>query len=119
MKQYITIGFESTFFKIDICDFDYNIALNIIKQFYYKEQINSDNINMEEDVSVNSIYEILTIDEVFRHDHPIYDTIQHLDENHFEKLLNNWDKCFGSYFNQNLITIKQNYKKYIDEAIKF
>lgn len=122
-----------------INDFDYNITGNYLAWLHGKNKVrkillkNFDNMKSGPSKSLNfyetimpslffksvSIHNDMFGINMFSPSNIVYDLISIFDEEHFEKLFNYWNSIYkDTSLHKNLIDhLKQNYKKYINEAV--
>lgn len=120
--KYISIQvYENEYFLVDIMDFDYNVALNLCKNYWHSYQINQDTTRMEQLEGYN-IYSIFSPIELFifnKQDKsmPNYKIIRYLNEEHFNKFFKFWETNYYAGCEDKIENLKQNYKKYMEEAM--
>lgn len=122
-SKYIILIFKTSYLPVNICNFNYDIALKLLNKSFIIMNNHAEIKNLIKAAECK-IYDLFHPNAFFIHIHsknlrPNYNLIKHLDVEHFHKFFNMWnDKNynFGVYKRQ-IHELEQNYEKYMEEAL--
>ncbi len=123
-NKYVSVKISLTeYYLIDVKDIDYNIAVKLLKSYYIPSvgiNLNIENLNLVRINGYDNIYQFI-LPTVFYFNRKIkHDKINCLDIDNFNKFLNQWlntDNNFLQYYKKEIYDLRDNFKRYKEEAI--